>query len=199
MDGVLAAGRTILLRSNANRSTGGTPFDVLSRIHPEIRRMAEELAAAAGFRATGIDYLTPDISRSHSEVGGGSIEFNATPGMFVHLAAGMTEAEIGSLFLGTSPARYGTRTFCSRPIGPCGPLRCAAPALRARSRRCGGRSWLGLSWRRTHAPVRSGRDHDGSGRTSPPDRRAADDPLVVRPACPFRPARGSSGPHDHNR
>lgn len=102
---VPANGAMILLRTNANRSTGGTCTDVLDRVHPQIRDMAIQVTAAFGFRVTGLDYITTDISRSHDEVGGGFLETNSTPGMDVLLAGGMDEDEIGGLVLGALPGR----------------------------------------------------------------------------------------------
>ena len=104
-DMVLPEGRTILLRTNANRSTGAICTDVLDQVHPQIRMMAEQTAAAFGYRATGLDYITTDISRSHAEVGGGFIELNSTPGIYVLLAAGISEDRIGALILGAKPGR----------------------------------------------------------------------------------------------
>lgn len=104
-DTVVPDGKTILLRTNANRSTGATCTDVLDQVHPQIRMMAERAATAFGYRATGLDYVTTDISRSHAEVGGGFIELNSTPGIYVLLAAGVTEDRIGALILGAKPGR----------------------------------------------------------------------------------------------
>jgi len=105
MQSVPAKGRTVLLRTNANRGTGGTCADVSAQVHPQVRQLAEHITAAFGYRATGLDYVTPDISRSHDEVGGGFLEANSTPGIDVLISAGMSEDEIGGLVLGTLPGR----------------------------------------------------------------------------------------------
>jgi D-alanine-D-alanine ligase-like ATP-grasp enzyme len=105
LETVLEKDRRILVRSNANRSTGGTAVNVLHDVHPQIRRMAEQLAGAFGFRATGIDYITQDISRRHGDIGGAFLEVNTTPGFRVLLAGGHGEDELGSLILGNAPAR----------------------------------------------------------------------------------------------
>jgi len=101
----LGVGQSVLLRTSANRSTGGSCTDVLTDVHPELAGLAVHLAAAFGFRATGIDYITPDISRSPAETGGSFLELNTTPGMRVILAGGMSEDELGNLFLGERPGR----------------------------------------------------------------------------------------------
>lgn len=102
---ILPKGKQIVLRTNANRSTGATCAEVLDQVHPDIKAMAEQAAAAFGFRTSGIDYITTDITRSHKEVGGGFIELNSTAGIYVMLAAGVTEERIGELVLGKHPAR----------------------------------------------------------------------------------------------
>jgi cyanophycin synthetase len=105
MTSVLAANATLALRSTANRSTGGICVDVTDQVHPQPRLWAEQLARTVGLRAVGIDYITPDIGRSHSDIGGGFIEINATPGLGILAAAGIEEAEIGSAILGDYPGR----------------------------------------------------------------------------------------------
>lgn len=105
LDSVVDAGRTLTLRTVANRSAGGSSADVTKRVHPQIRAWAEQLAITAGLRVTGIDYVTPDISADPREAGGGFIEINATPGLHVIGAAGIDLIAIGAAILGTGPAR----------------------------------------------------------------------------------------------
>jgi cyanophycin synthetase len=100
LETVLHRGRTVTLRSNANISTGGTPTNVLDVVHPDIRAMAESIARNAGLNAIGIDYITPDISRSWRETAGAIIEFNAAPGLDVHVGSGMDPAALGGAILG---------------------------------------------------------------------------------------------------
>lgn len=106
---VLAVGRQVSLRSNANRSTGGVCEDVTELVHPQVRAMAEQLAAAVGLDTTGLDYLTEDISQSPDASGGIFIEINATPGMAVFVAAGWSETAIGRLVLGGDLGRIPVR------------------------------------------------------------------------------------------
>ncbi|MDQ1303375.1 MAG: ATP-grasp protein [Pseudomonadota bacterium] len=75
-----AAGVTISLRSTANISRGGTLVDCTAQLHPDNRDMAEALARCFHLDAAGIDFITPDISRSWREVDCAVIEINATPG-----------------------------------------------------------------------------------------------------------------------
>lgn len=105
LDTVLAVGMRITLRSNANLSTGGVCIDVTEFIHPQIRAMAETLAQTVGLATTGLDYITRDISRPWTEVGGAFIEINATPGLDALVAAGRDPVWVGSQVLGQVPGR----------------------------------------------------------------------------------------------
>ncbi|MEZ5563528.1 MAG: hypothetical protein R3F27_11305 [Gammaproteobacteria bacterium] len=75
-----AAGTEVALRSTANIARGGTLRDCTAEIHPDNREMAESLARCFHLDAAGIDFMTPDISRSWREVDCAVIEINATPG-----------------------------------------------------------------------------------------------------------------------
>jgi hypothetical protein len=99
------AGREVLLRFNANRATGGIAVNVLDQVHPTISRYAELLGEATGFRTAGIDYVTPDISRSHEEVGGGFLEINATPGMVRAVLSGLVPPELTRRMIGPRAGR----------------------------------------------------------------------------------------------
>jgi cyanophycin synthetase len=86
LDAVPEAGRTVFLRSTGNLSTGGTAIDKTDAIHEENRIMAERAVQAIGLDVGGVDFVTPDISRSYKEVGGAIVEINAAPGFRMHLA-----------------------------------------------------------------------------------------------------------------
>jgi len=86
-DSVPSAGREVALRRTANASTGGLADDLTERIHPENRRMAERAVAAIGLDVCGVDFITPDITRSWREVGGAICELNDNPGIAPHLLA----------------------------------------------------------------------------------------------------------------
>jgi len=83
---VPAPGRRVFLRRTANISTGGTALDVTDRVHPDNRRMAELAAQSVGLQVAGIDFITPDIGRSHRKVGG-ICEVNIFPGLRPHWVA----------------------------------------------------------------------------------------------------------------
>jgi cyanophycin synthetase len=85
-DTVLPAGEVFYLRSTGNLSTGGTSVDVTDAAHPDNREMAERAARAIGLDVCGVDFLTPDITKSYKEVGGAICEVNAAPGFRMHVA-----------------------------------------------------------------------------------------------------------------
>ncbi len=83
---VLAAGEVCYLRATGNLSTGGTAIDRTDVLHEENRIMAERAVKAVGLDVGGVDFISPDISRSYREVGGAIVEINAAPGFRMHLA-----------------------------------------------------------------------------------------------------------------
>jgi len=83
---VLPAGEVFYLRFTGNLSTGGTAIDKTDVIHYENRMMAERAVRAIGLDVGGVDFVSPDISRSYKEVGGGIVEVNAAPGFRMHVA-----------------------------------------------------------------------------------------------------------------
>lgn len=85
LDSVPTRGQVVYLRDTANLSTGGTAVDRTDEIHPDNLAIAEQAAAVVGLDVAGIDFLSPDISRSVRETGGGIVEVNAAPGFRMHL------------------------------------------------------------------------------------------------------------------
>ncbi len=85
-DSIPAAGEMVMLRSTANLSTGGTATDVTDVIHPDNRDMAVRAITAIGLDVGGVDFLSPDITESYKQVGGGICEVNAAPGFRMHVA-----------------------------------------------------------------------------------------------------------------
>lgn len=86
LDTVLSKDEIMVLKDTANLSTGGTSVDVTDIMHPSIIFMAERISRLVGLDICGIDFMTTDISRPISEVGGAVIEVNAGPGFRMHLA-----------------------------------------------------------------------------------------------------------------
>lgn len=82
-----AAGAVVRLRATANISTGGTAVDVTDVIHPDNIRLAVRAARTVGLSVAGVDFLSPDITRSWHDVGGGICEINAVVGLRPHWIA----------------------------------------------------------------------------------------------------------------
>ena len=85
-DSVPPAGQMVFLRSTGNLSTGGTATDVTDIVHPDNVEMAVRAVKAIGLDVGGVDFLTPDITRSYKEHGGAICEINAAPGFRMHMA-----------------------------------------------------------------------------------------------------------------
>ncbi len=85
------AGQRVFLRRTSNIHTGGTATDFTHTIHPDNRMLAERAARAIGLRVAGVDFLTPDITRSWREVGGGICEVNTTVGLRPHWLANRSQ------------------------------------------------------------------------------------------------------------
>ena len=85
-ESVLPEGKVFYLRSTGNLSTGGTSVDVTDVIHYDNRIMAQRAVKAVGLDVGGVDFISPDISRSYKEVGGAIVEVNAAPGFRMHTA-----------------------------------------------------------------------------------------------------------------
>lgn len=81
IDGVLEKGRQIEVVSQGNTSRGAYLEDATGRMHPDNRALAIRLARLFRLRTAGIDFLTPDISRSWKEIPCAVIEINRTPGL----------------------------------------------------------------------------------------------------------------------
>lgn len=84
-DSIPAAGETVLIRRNANLSTGGTAIDVTERVHPVVAACAVDAAKIIGLDIAGIDIVAQDISRPLYEQAGVIVEVNAAPGLRMHL------------------------------------------------------------------------------------------------------------------
>jgi len=108
---ILPQGNIFYIRSTGNLSTGGTAIDVTDIVHPDNRDMAMRAAATVGLDVCGVDFLTPDISRSYKEIGGGICELNAAPGFRMHVAPSegqprdVAGAVIDMLFPQNAPSR----------------------------------------------------------------------------------------------
>ena len=94
----------VLIRRNANLSTGGTATDVTDLVHPAVAARAIEAARVIGLDIAGVDVVAQDIGRPLEDQWGVIVEVNAAPGLRMHLepSAGkprpVGEAIIDTLF-----------------------------------------------------------------------------------------------------
>ena len=84
-ESVPPAGSAVLIRRNANLSTGGTAADVTDLVHPEVAARAVEAARMVGLDVAGVDVVAADIGRPLEDQGGAIVEVNAAPGLRMHL------------------------------------------------------------------------------------------------------------------
>ncbi|QNM97230.1 cyanophycin synthetase [Chitinimonas koreensis] len=85
-DSVPEPGRRVVLRNNANLSTGGTATDVTDDVHPEVAARAVDAARMVGLDICGVDVVCDSVLRPLEEQGGGIVEVNAAPGLRMHLS-----------------------------------------------------------------------------------------------------------------
>jgi len=84
-DTVPPRGTRVVLRNNANLSTGGTATDVTDDVHPELAAGAVAAAQTVGLDICGIDVVCDTMLKPLEEQGGGIVEVNAAPGLRMHL------------------------------------------------------------------------------------------------------------------
>jgi len=84
-DSVPEKGRRIILRNNANLSTGGTATDVTDEVHADVAARAVDAARMVGLDICGVDAVCETLSRPFEEQSGGIVEVNAAPGLRMHL------------------------------------------------------------------------------------------------------------------
>lgn len=84
-DSIPAKGARVVLRNNANLSTGGTATDVTDDVHPELAARAVDAAQMVGLDICGVDVVCETVLKPLEEQGGGIVEVNAAPGLRMHL------------------------------------------------------------------------------------------------------------------
>lgn len=85
LEHILNTGEKIILRENANLSSGGTATDVTDQVHPDIKILCERAARVVGLDICGLDLIHSDISHAPGS-SAKIIEVNAGPGLRMHLA-----------------------------------------------------------------------------------------------------------------
>jgi len=97
LDSVPSEGARVRLRGAANISRGGSADDLTDIVHPDNRLAVERAARIVGLDVTGIDFLSPDISRSWREAPAAILEVNALPGLRPHFIADPSRDVVGPI------------------------------------------------------------------------------------------------------
>ncbi|MBY4895574.1 cyanophycin synthetase [Cupriavidus sp. AU9028] len=84
-DSVPAKGMRVILRNNANLSTGGSATDVTDDVHPELAAQAVAAARMVGLDICGVDAVCETVLKPFEDQAGGIVEVNAAPGLRMHL------------------------------------------------------------------------------------------------------------------
>ena len=85
-DSIPEKGRRVVLRNNANLSTGGTATDVTDEVHPEVAARVVAAAQMVGVDICGVDVVCESVQRPLEEQNGGIVELNAAPGLRMHIS-----------------------------------------------------------------------------------------------------------------
>lgn len=110
-DSVPARGTRVILRNNANLSTGGTATDVTDDVHPDFAARAIAAAQTIGLDIAGVDIVCDSVLRPLEDQGGGIVELNAAPGLRMHLqpsfgkGRAVGEAIVANMFADGDDAR----------------------------------------------------------------------------------------------
>jgi cyanophycin synthetase len=87
LQSVPPTGTRVQLSRTANISQGGDAIDCSDSIHPDNRRLAEDIALLIGADALGLDFISQDLCVSWRQGGTWLLEANLTPGLRPHLVA----------------------------------------------------------------------------------------------------------------
>ncbi len=85
-ESIPARGRRVILRNNANLSTGGTATDVTGDVHPEVAARVVAAAHMVGLHICGVDVVCESVLKPLEIQNGGVVEVNAAPGLRMHLS-----------------------------------------------------------------------------------------------------------------
>ncbi|WP_288379625.1 cyanophycin synthetase [uncultured Massilia sp.] len=101
-DSVPDKGQRVVLRNNANLSTGGTATDVTDDVHPEVAARCIAAAHMVGLDICGVDLVCDSVLKPIEEQHGGIVEVNAAPGLRMHLSPSFGKARpIGEAIVST--------------------------------------------------------------------------------------------------
>ena len=85
-ESVPTRGQRVILRNNANLSTGGTATDVTDDVHPAVAERAVAAAQMVGIHICGVDVVCESMLKPLEAQSGGVVEVNAAPGLRMHLS-----------------------------------------------------------------------------------------------------------------
>jgi len=95
-------GQRILLRNNANLSTGGSATDVTDEVHPELAARMVTAAQMVGLDIAGVDLVAETVVKPMEEQRAGIVEINAAPGLRMHLSPSFGKARpVGEAIVST--------------------------------------------------------------------------------------------------
>ncbi|HEX7671082.1 MAG TPA: cyanophycin synthetase, partial [Polyangiaceae bacterium] len=135
-------GQRVILRFNANLSTGGTAVDVTEEVHPEVARAAIRAARMVGLDVAGVDVVAPSVNVPLEATGGAIVEVNAAPGLRMHLdpssgtPRAVGDAIIGAMFRPGDTARIPI-VAVTGTNGKTTTVRCVAHVLKTSGQRVG--------------------------------------------------------------
>jgi len=101
-DSIPPRGKRVILRNNANLSTGGAATDVTDDVHPDVAARAVAAAHMVGLDICGVDLVCDSVLKPIEEQGGGVVEVNAAPGLRMHLSPSFGKGRaVGEAIIGT--------------------------------------------------------------------------------------------------
>lgn len=81
LSSVVRNGKKVILRKNANVSTGGRSFECLKKTNPQYIELALQVAKLFQLRFCSVDFIAPDISKFEKFV---VLEMDDAPGFDIH-------------------------------------------------------------------------------------------------------------------
>ena len=84
LDSVPEAGRCVALQNRPRNCRAETIRDVTDLVHPDVAAAAIAAVHVTGLDVAGVDVMAEDIARPLDEQGGGILEVNAGPAIYLH-------------------------------------------------------------------------------------------------------------------
>ncbi len=119
-----ANGDQIALRYDPKTCYGGTITDVTEQVHPEVAAAALDAVRILGLDVAGVDVMATDIGRPLEQQGGGILEVNSGPAIYLHFSPlcepgrPVAEAIVESLFAAPDTGRIPIVAVTGSPETP---------------------------------------------------------------------------------